>query len=102
MTMHDVMRTMKLLLAALLAVVMLAKPVRTLPYGGAVQAGWIEPYHLAPLQVAETPFIVTIDPAGLVHRLSYFDHWPMLSVVEPRFGPMPVPSAKPWWRRFGR
>ena len=78
------------------------RPVGTPPYGGAsLQADWIEPAQLAALQAEETPFIVTIDPEGLVHRLSYFDHWPMLSVVEPRFGPMPSPT-KPWWKRIFR
>lgn len=78
------------------------RPVKAPPYGGAsLQAGGIDPSRLAPLQVTETPFIVTVDPKGLVHRLSYFDHWPMLSVIEPRFGPMPSPPAKPWWRRIG-
>jgi len=80
-----------------------SKPVGTPPYGGAsLQAGWIEFAQLAALQAEETPFIVTIDPEGLVHRLSYFDHWPMLSVVEPRFGPMPSPPPKPWWKRIFR
>ncbi|MNK41351.1 hypothetical protein D3C87_600130 [compost metagenome] len=79
------------------------KPNLAPPYGnGLLISGWIERSQLAPLQAAETPFIVTIDPAGLVHRFSYFDHWPMLSVVEPRFGPMPTAPRKPGWRRIFR
>ncbi len=73
------------------------------PYGGGiVKAGWILPAQVARLQVEETPFIVTIDLAGRIHRLSTMDHWPMLAVTDARFGPTPRLQPESLWQRIKR
>lgn len=70
-----------------------------------VRFGHVPGAYLKQLQAPRTPFIVTVDRQGLVHRVSYVDHWPVLSAVEARFGKPPVPRAS-WWQRvrqlFGR
>lgn len=77
-------------------------PLQSPSYGnGILLSGLIAPEGLRLLQATETPFIVTIDESGRIHRLSYFDHWPMLSVLDPRFGPLP-PAPKPWWTQIWR
>jgi hypothetical protein len=79
------------------------KAAPTTPYGGGiVKAGWIAPAQAARLQAKETPFIVTIDLAGRIHRLSYLDHWPMLSVTDSRFGQSPRPLKASLWQRLRR
>ncbi|HEY9857533.1 MAG TPA: hypothetical protein V6D05_17445 [Stenomitos sp.] len=64
-----------------------------------IRHGHVTSDYLKRLQADRTPFIVTVDRHGLIHRLSYVDHWPLLSAVEARFGPVPAPR-KTGWQRF--
>lgn len=66
--------------------------------GRLIRQGHVPDAYLKVLQTSRTPFIVTVDRRGLIHRFSYVDHWPVLSAVEARFGPPPAPP-KSWWQR---
>lgn len=61
--------------------------------------GQVRADYLRALQASRTLFILTVDRRGVIHRLSYVDHWPTLSVLDARFGPVAARRAS-WWQRL--